>query len=197
MQNDIDNWILQSQHGNKEAFSELVETYHKQVYSLCYRMLGNAGDAEDASQETFLRSYKSIKRYDRNKKFITWLLSIAANYCIDQRRKRRLPTLSFEDIPYIQFPDKQPGIEKLYTIGEENQKIQQMLEILKPKDRAAVIFYYSHDYSYEEIAAAISVTTSAVKSRLHRAKREMAFAWMQANKQPVLLERTQYEAPTI
>lgn len=197
MQNDNNNWILQAQRGDKEAFSELVEAYHKQVYSLTYRMLGNSGDAEDASQETFLRAYNGIKRFDPKKKFITWLLSIAANYCIDQRRKRRLPTFSFEDMPYLQFPAKQPGIEKMYTTGEENQEIHQMLEILKPKDRAAVIFYYWHDYSYEEIAAALSMTTSAVKSRLHRAKREMAAAWMQAKKQPVLQKRTQYEAPTI
>jgi RNA polymerase sigma-70 factor (ECF subfamily) len=197
LQNDIDNWIIQAQHGKKEAFSQLVEAYNKQVYSLCYRMLGNLGDAEDASQETFLRAYKAMKRFDRDRNFITWLLSIAANYCIDQRRKRRLPTLSIEDAPYIQVPDNRPGIEKMVTVGEENQEVHQMLGILNPKDRAAVIFFYWYDYSYEEIAAAISVTTSAVKSRLHRARREMAAAWTQAKTQPVLLERTQHETPTI
>ena len=89
MSNEINAWIDQAQQGDKEAFSELVEAHHKPVYNMCYRMLGNTGDAEDAAQETFLRAYKAIKRYDPSRKFITWLLSIAANYCIDQQRKRR------------------------------------------------------------------------------------------------------------
>ena len=197
MQNEISAWIEQAQQGDKQAFSELVEAHHKPVYNLCYRMLGNADDTEDAAQETFLRAYKAIKRYDHNRKFITWLLSIAANYCIDQQRKGRLPTFSIDDAPYIQLRDSQPSVEKIYAAGEKNQELHQMLNILKPKDRAAVIFFYWHDYSYEEIAAALSITTSAVKSRMHRAKHEMAKAWKNKDIQPVMLERTHYETPAI
>lgn len=197
MQNEISALIEQAQQGNKQAFSKLVEEHYKQVYNMCYRMLGNRDDAEDAAQETFLRAYKAIKHYDRNRKFMTWLLSIAANYCIDQQRKHRLPTFSIDDAPYIQLRDSQPSVEKIYVTAEENQKVHQMLNILKPKDRAIVVFFYWHDYSYEDIAAALSLTTSAVKSRMHRAKIEMAKAWMEKRSQPILLERTQHETPAI
>jgi RNA polymerase sigma-70 factor (ECF subfamily) len=77
--------LNQVQLGNQEAFTQLVETYQRPVYNLCYRMLGSSEEAEDASQETFLRVYKNIKRYDHKRPFSTWLLSIA-HHCIDQLR---------------------------------------------------------------------------------------------------------------
>ena len=84
------DWLKQAQKGDDLAFARLVEAYEKPVYNLCYRMLGNAGDAEDAAQETFIRAYKAIRRYDPTRKFSTWLLTIASNYCIDQHRRRLL-----------------------------------------------------------------------------------------------------------
>src|SRR4030067_1086389 len=81
-------WLIQAQKGDAEAFTRLVEAYQRAVFDLCYRMLGNAEDAEDAAQETFLRAYKFMRRYDLNRPFSTWILSIAAHYCIDQARHR-------------------------------------------------------------------------------------------------------------
>ena len=104
--NTIEPEILdQVQKGNQEAFTQLVETYQRPVYNLCYRMLGDANEAEDASQETFLRVYKNIKRYDHKRPFSTWLLSIAAHHCIDQIRKRHLVVVSMDAIPYLDPPD--------------------------------------------------------------------------------------------
>ena len=84
-------WLQQAIKGDDLAFSRLVEAYQRPVYNLCYRMMGNANDAEDAAQETFIRAYKALNRYDPSRKFSTWLLSIASNYCIDQHRRRKLP----------------------------------------------------------------------------------------------------------
>ncbi len=111
MQDTEAQWLNLAQKGDPQAFSQLVETYQRPVYNLCYRMLGTAEDAEDASQETFLRAYKSMKRYDNSRPFSTWLLSIAAHYCIDQIRKRRMTIVSIEDLPVPDVPDSSPGLE--------------------------------------------------------------------------------------
>jgi RNA polymerase sigma-70 factor (ECF subfamily) len=94
---DEKTWIIQAQHGNDDAFTNLVETYQKPVYNLCYRMLGESEAAEDAAQETFLKAYQNLSRYDRERSFATWLLSIAAHYCIDRLRRRRFPSVSIDE----------------------------------------------------------------------------------------------------
>jgi RNA polymerase sigma-70 factor (ECF subfamily) len=186
--NNLEPEVLQQVHqGNQEAFTSLVETYQRPVYNLCYRMLGDADEAEDASQETFLRVYKNIKKYDEKRPFSTWLLSIAAHLCIDQLRKRRMVIISMDAIPYLEPPDNSPGPEASYRLMEDQQRVQTLLKTLNPHDRAAVVMYYWYDFSYNEIARSLSLTPSAVKSRLHRARISMAQSWvnqMEANFMP-------------
>src|SRR3972149_10513944 len=98
-------WLEQSGNEDLEGFSRLVEKYQGAVYNLCYRMLGDHYEAEDAAQETFLRAYRSISRYDRERSFSTWLLSIAAHYCIDQIRRRRMSLVPLDGLPYKEFMD--------------------------------------------------------------------------------------------
>jgi RNA polymerase sigma-70 factor (ECF subfamily) len=190
-------WLRRAQQGDDTAFSRLVEVYQKPVYNLCYRMLGNAGDAEDAAQETFIRAYKALRRYDPSRKFSTWLLTIASNYCIDQHRKRKLPTFSYDSYENPDIPEKSKGMEALMMQEEYQQQISSLLDELKPKDRSAVVMRYWYDYSYEEISEALSLSVSAVKSRLHRARQTLADAWLQAQQEPVSVERTQYESSAI
>ena len=170
-------WIAQAQRGNSEAFSKLVETCQSPVYNLCYRMLNDPYEAEDAAQETFLRAFNNLRHYDESRSFSTWLLSIAAHYCIDQIRKRRMNLLSLDDAVYLDPPDTAPGPETALSTGEEQKRVRLLLEKLSPQDRAAVIMLYWYDLSYEEIAEALSMTVSAVKSRLHRARQVMAQSW--------------------
>lgn len=188
-------WLEKARQGDDFSFSLLVEVYQKPVYNLCYRMLGNARDAEDAAQETFIRAYKSFQRYDPTRKFSTWLLTIASNYCIDQHRRRKLPTFSYDGLPVPDLPEKKPGMEHLIMDNEQQDQIAALLERLKPVDRAAVILRYWYDYSYVEIAEALSVTDSAVKSRLHRARRDLAEEWLALQKSVRSPERTRYETP--
>ena len=195
MQDTETQWLSLAQKGDPQAFSELVEAYQKPVYNLCYRMLGTAEDAEDASQETFLRAYKSMKRYDSNRPFSTWLLSIAAHYCIDQIRRRRLSIVSIEELPVPDVPDTSPGLENTVSSNEERRRIRKLLDALAPTDRAAVVMYYWYDFSYDEICQALSLTMSAVKSRLHRARRAMAEEWMEQQPETLMAERIRNEAP--
>lgn len=163
--------------GNPDAFAEIVETYQRPVFNLCYRMLGTAEDAEDASQETFLRAYNGLRSYDTQRSFSTWLLSIAAHYCIDQIRRRRMVMLSMDQNPTINPPDPAKGPEAITSQNEQQRQIQALLSTLSPQDRAAVVMLYWYDFSYQEIADALGLTVSAVKSRLHRARRDLATQW--------------------
>lgn len=199
MQDNETIWLAQALKGDPQSFGLLVDAYQRPVFNLCYRMLGNAEDAEDAAQETFLRAYKAIKKYDTQRPFSTWLLSIAAHYCIDQIRRRRYPVVSVEDLPVPDLPDTTPGIEHSFQKKEEQRLVRAILDVLDATDRAAVVMYYWYDFSYEEIAGALSLTVSAVKSRLHRARRAMAQYWVESqgqrnpenpSKNELIMERT-------
>lgn len=182
-------WLVQALDGDDQAFAHLVETYQRPVFSVCFRMLGNARDAEDAAQESFLRAYKNLYRYDPDRSFATWLLSIASHYCIDQLRKRRLNTFSIDDDEnWWQPPDLGPSPEGVMVRSERQAQIAVMLDTLKSQDRAAVVLHYWHDYSYEEIAETLELSISAVKSRLYRARRMLAEGWQEKENQEQILE---------
>jgi RNA polymerase sigma-70 factor, ECF subfamily len=183
--------------GDDEAFAVIVETYQRPVYNLCYRMLGDPVDAEDAAQETFWRAYQNLKRYDPARPFATWLLSIAAHYCIDQQRKRRIPLLSMDLLPDEAVPDSAPNPEKVVGELEESAQMRRLLANLGPQDRAAVILRYWYEFSEDEIARSLSLTVSAVKSRLHRARKELAKNWQEKQAHSAVPERRKHESPAL
>jgi len=192
-------WVLQAQQGNDEAFTYLVETYQKPVYNLCYRMVGEPEEAEDAAQETFLRAYQNLHRYDPSRSFGTWILSIAAHYCIDRLRKRKFTMFSMdaenEDGSSFELPDpNSPNPEAESVTKEERDRLHLMLKELDTIDRAAVIMRYWYDFSEVEIAKSLKLTVSAVKSRLHRSRRALAGMW-QENESRARTERRVYESP--
>lgn len=162
--------------GDQQAFAELVEAHQQAVYNLAYRMLGNADEAQDAAQETFLRAYQHLRRYDPSRPFKTWLLSIASNYCIDCIRKRRLTWLSIDEPlpPHPALTSSEPQPERAAMDSERAATIQALLGELAPEYRAAVTLRYWYDMSYTEIAEALETSESAVKSRLFRARQILA-----------------------
>ncbi|MEP7285912.1 MAG: sigma-70 family RNA polymerase sigma factor [Chloroflexota bacterium] len=169
-------WVEQALAGDQQAFGELVQLHQHAVYNLAYRMLGERGEAEDAAQETFLRAYSHLARYDADRPFRTWLLSIASNHCIDRLRKRRLTWLSIEE-PLPAHPalnSTEPEPEDAVISNERGAAIQSMLDELPPDYRAAVVLRYWYDLSYTEIAEVLETTESAVKSRLFRARQALA-----------------------
>jgi RNA polymerase sigma-70 factor (ECF subfamily) len=189
--------ILKAQKGDQAAFTQMVEAYQRPVFNLCYRMLGDPEDAEDAAQETFLRAYDHLRRYDQQRSFSTWILSIAAHYCIDQLRKRRMNFLSMDTFPNLDIPDASPGPESAFHRHEDQQRVQLLLKSLNAQDRAAVVMYYWYDFSYEEIADSLTLTVSAVKSRLHRARLALAQTWTEQEAKKYAAERKQYESPAL
>jgi RNA polymerase sigma-70 factor, ECF subfamily len=162
--------------GNAAAFTRLVEAYQRPVYNLAYRMLGNADEAEEAAQETFLRVYTQLGTYQPGRKFSSWLLSIASHHCIDVLRRRRLTWLSIEDeeAPAEILTSDAPGPEDTMLQNEQETTVRKMLATLPPDYRLPVVLRYWNELSYEEIAEATHSTVSAVKSKLFRARAMLA-----------------------
>jgi len=200
--NEEQTWVFQAQQGNDEAFTRLVEHYQTPVYNLCYRMLGEPEYAEDAAQESFLRAYQNLGRFDRQRSFATWLLSIAAHYCIDRLRRRKFGFISIDeegddDDRPVEFADA-TAINPEYEAErrEEQQALHRVLQKLDATDRAALVLRYWYDFSEIEIAESLRLTVPAVKSRLHRARREVARR-LEAGAPEPHLERMPYGTPAL
>ena len=173
----INEWVSAALEGDQDAFADLVYTFQDAVYNLCYRMLGERMEAEDAAQEAFLRAYSNLHRYDPARPFKTWLLAIASNHAIDRIRKRRLTWLSIdqdEPGPAMSLSSDEPEPEEVALTKERSKAIQKLLDELSPDYRAAVVLRYWYDYSYTEIADMLDTTESAIKSRLFRARQLLA-----------------------
>jgi len=175
--NEEQVWLDEARQGDKAAFGKLVEAYQTPVYNLAYRMLNNAGEAEEAAQEAFIRAYTRLDSYDPAHKFSTWMLSITSNYCIDIIRKRRALLLSIDE-PLPPHPalmsDNSKGPEAQVVMNQQQEMVQALLSELPEDYRETVVLRYWYDLSYEEIAEMMDTTVSAIKSRLFRARRLLA-----------------------
>jgi RNA polymerase sigma-70 factor (ECF subfamily) len=174
MHTDETLWVVRARHGDEGAFSQLVEAYQRPVFNLCYRMLGDAAEAEDAAQETFIRAYTRLASYDPNRKFSSWMLAIASHYCIDRLRQRRMGLVAWDDLPPSNWlSDTQPKPEEVILDRETQHQVQELLNGLPPDYRAVVVLRYWNELSYEEMAETLHTTVPAIKSRLFRARQVM------------------------
>ena len=186
--NEEQVWLEQARQGDKAAFGKLIEAYQTPVYNLAYRMLNNAGEAEEAAQEAFIRAYTRLDSYDPAHKFSTWMLSITSNYCIDLIRKRRALLLSIDE-PLPPHPalmsDNSKGPEAQVVMNEQQAMVQALLQELPEDYRQTVVLRYWYDLSYDEIAEMMDTTVSAIKSRLFRARRLLAEVGQENGLSPV------------
>ena len=172
-QTDEREWIEQALRGDQDAFGYLMHRYAGAVYNLSYRMLGNPQDAEDAAQEIFLRAYTRLESFDQTRRFSTWLLTVASNYCIDRLRRRRFAWLTLDDVVFW-LPSDRPGPERSALMREQQETVQNALQRLPENYRLVTVLRYMHDLSYEEIADVTGLTISTIKTRLHRARNMLA-----------------------
>lgn len=171
-QTDELRWIDTAARGDHEAFARLVDAYKVPVYNLAYRMLRNAPEAEDAAQEIFLRAYTKLGSYDRARKFSTWLLSIASNYCIDMLRRRRGTQVDIEEVAFA-LPSDAPGPERSAINQEQREAVARAIKQLPDTYRLITVLRYYHDLSYEEIERITGLSEATVKTRLFRARRQL------------------------
>lgn len=163
--------------GDERAYRELVDRYRRQVYSMALRMLRREEDAEDVAQETFIRVFRALDRYDPARPFAAWLFTIAARLSIDHIRRRRQTPLSLfqrdaetQEERTIDVVDPGPGPEELTSQGEEERRAQSLIDSLPPHYRIVVMMRHQQDLSYEEIAEALRLPLGTVKARIHRAR---------------------------
>ncbi|MCX5808079.1 MAG: sigma-70 family RNA polymerase sigma factor [Proteobacteria bacterium] len=155
--------------GDRQAYALLVEEYKSPIYNLAYRMTGNAEDAEDLTQETFIRAYQYLWRYDPRKKFFTWLYTIAVNLIKNHFKKNKKEKLS-EELSASSLIDNNPSPEAKLI---ETQEISTYLLRLKDDLRVLLIMKYMQELSFEEIARITGKSLSAVKMRIYRGLEKM------------------------
>lgn len=156
-----------------DAFTVIVDNFNVSIYNLCYRMLYDAGDAEDAAQEVFLKVWRNIEKYDDSRTFSTWILSIATYHCIDLIRKKKVPTIEIDETMEEVIPDKIPTPKHVLMERETQAEVQAMLSELSEIDRAILILRYWHDQSDREIGASVGLSEGAVRSRIFRARKQL------------------------
>lgn len=169
--------INQAIAGERQAFSELVELYQHKIYQVSYRMMGNRSEAEDVGQETFLRVYANLARYDQSHKFSTWIYRIATNLCIDRLRKRRMTFSLDQEVAgtegldlYSQTPVQQKTPEAEVVTLEIQQEVQQAMDQLPVKYKTIMILRYIEDLSLREVSEIVSLPVTTIKTRIHRGR---------------------------
>ena len=171
-QTDELRWIEAAVQGDHQAFAHLVETYKTPVYNLAYRMLHSRSEAEDAAQEIFLRAYTKLATYDHQRRFSTWLLSIASNYCIDVLRRRRATFVNIDDVAFA-LPSEVAGPERSAINQEQRDAVARAISRLPDTYRLVTVLRYYHDLSYEEIERITNLSEATVNTRLFRARRQL------------------------
>jgi RNA polymerase sigma-70 factor (ECF subfamily) len=172
-----DVFVHKTVEGDVEAFNELVNRHHTKIYGLAYRMLGNAEDAEDATQETFLEAYKSIKTFRFQSQFGTWLYSIGLNTCNQYIRKaksrNRMLEAYTEDTAAQGMTEERKIPERMAIKAEQSQVVQAAIDRLPPKQREVVTLYYMQHLKYKEIAEILNCSLGTVASRLNKAMQNL------------------------
>lgn len=168
--------IARAKDGDPEAFAILYNNYERSVYQFIYRMVGNAEDASDLTQECFLRAYRALSQTNEEVNIAAWLRRIAANVCFDTlRRRSRLRWLRFDQLPPWQNPATQSTTvdpERAFLQTETQDIVEQVLQKLQPRHRMVLILREYEGYSSDEIAEILNISRSAAKSLLFRAREE-------------------------
>ena len=166
--------------GDVNAFEDLVTEHEKGVYAIAQRMTGNAEDAADMTQETFIKAYNSLASFRGDSKFSVWLYRIATNVCLDFLRSRsRKPTvsLSVEDDDgeetQMDIADDSQSPELLLERGLTRDAVRRGLKSLSPEYRQILLLREIQGLSYEEIAEALALEVGTVKSRIFRARKRL------------------------
>src|SRR5258708_2016136 len=170
--------------GDRDAYRVLVQRHSRTVYKMAYRIMGNAHDAEEVVQESFLRAYQKLKQFAGNANFGTWVYRIAANYAIDRIRQRNAdearrekPSKAgqdpFEVGPLSQGQDGAPSPERLAGSAQLAERMKAALAELSPAERTAIVMRHWDGCRIEEIAAVLNSSSNATKNTVFRAVQKL------------------------
>jgi RNA polymerase sigma-70 factor (ECF subfamily) len=199
----LEDALKAAQRGEVGAFNTLVQVYQRQIFNVCYRTLGNAEDAADATQDSLLSAFRALHTFNGPAAGLrSWLLRIAVNTCYDQlRRRQRRPSESLdamgasdpdrEQSAADRLADPAPGPE-LHSLGAETARnIQHCIDRLPPDQRMTVVLCDVQGLSYDEAAQIMSVELGTVKSRLSRARAQLRVLLLEKGELPARPARLQ------
>jgi RNA polymerase sigma-70 factor (ECF subfamily) len=176
--------VLEARAGRQAAYRELVRRYERPIFSLIYRMVRNREQAEDLSQETFVKALNAIESYRPEYKFSSWIFKIANNVSIDHLRRRELDTLSLDGSPHaltpeaiqasaLQLGDRQETALEELEAKELGGEIERAIATLRPEYRSCILLRHVEGRPYEEIATMLDLPLGTVKTYIHRARSEL------------------------
>lgn len=156
--------------GNREAYGELVRRHQTPAYNVARRIVGDSQDALDVTQDAFVRAYDALASFDRARPFAPWLYTIVTNLALNFAQRRR-PVISLD--VEIESRDTAATPEQHVLASERQQRVREALLQLPPAWRAVVELRHFQDMSYDEIAVALGIPVSDVKSHLFRARQKL------------------------
>ena len=166
------NKVLQ---GDNTAFAILVDRYKDLIYTLALRMVKSREEAEEVSQDTFLKVFKSLSKFKGDSKFSTWIYRVGYNTCLDRlkKNKREHQTVAIDEFTEHQIKTLDNALDNM-ELEERKQAIQDCLQLLPSKDAYLITLYYFEELSLEEISKIIGVAANNVKVKLFRSRKKLA-----------------------
>lgn len=171
--------VERAQSGDSDAFRLLVEQHSRAVFRLAFRMTGNEQDAEDVVQETFLRAYRQLNKYEARSSFSTWLYRIASNYSLDlirmrKRHEDKRERGKAEERDILQtLPVNTPGPDRIMYSRQVQERVNEALNELSAQERTAFVLRHFEGMSIDEIGEALGTGTNATKHSIFRAVQKL------------------------
>ena len=163
--------------GNQPAYEKLMKKYYQLIYNLVYKMISKKEDVEDLVQEAFIKAFNSLKNFDRQYAFSTWLFKIATNNAIDYLRKKKLHTFSIdkeiesEDSDYsFEIPDHEQKPDSKMMDDERRKILEEAIQSLPPKYKEVIVLRHKQEMEYEEIAAELKLPLGTIKAHIFRGR---------------------------
>lgn len=174
---DDNNLINKALEGDQAAYEKLMKKYYQLIYNLIFRMISKKEDVEDLTQEAFIKAFNSLKNFDRQFAFSTWLFKIATNNAIDYLRKKKLNTFSIDkeieseesDFKF-EIPDDENKPDRVIMEEERKKILDEAIDSLPAKYKEVIILRHKMDKEYEEIAKEMKIPLGTVKAHIFRGR---------------------------
>ncbi|MDR2473429.1 MAG: sigma-70 family RNA polymerase sigma factor [Tannerella sp.] len=159
--------------GDTDCFAPLLERYSKQVFALAVRIVGNRLDAEEVTQDVFLKAFRSLSKFRGESSFSTWLYRIAYNVAVSTVRKQAIDILSIDESVCDNIPDEITDDDNAIVTDARINSLNCALDKLPPSDKAMLQMFYHDEKSMEDIAVIMQMTVTNVKTRIFRLRKKL------------------------
>ncbi|EAZ80650.1 RNA polymerase sigma factor [Algoriphagus machipongonensis] len=184
-ENDL-YYIEKTLAGDRHAFGQLIQKHQNYAYTLAYRILKNSEEAEEATQDSFMKVYDSLKKFERKSKFTTWLYKIVYHEALGRLRKMKNIMIDIDEVTDLKLPvdDFSNGLELLH-LQERKDLIKNALDGLKATESAVLTLFYLEEQSIKEIEVITELSESHIKILLHRGRKNMLISLQKFTKKEI------------